>query len=324
MRTTKGKIAIGLFAILFLLPLFLSRTYLGILGLTFLFVIIVVSWDLLVGYSGQLNLGHTLFVGFGAYTAGLLFLQERFEVYELTAWLTGIPDIPKPVLVIIGGIIAALVGIGTGVICLRLKGFYLGLVTAVLPLIFMQAAGILAPLTGSYEGFTIGLKGALHPSPAGRYYYALIAMIISLGTIYYIINSRWGLIFESIRDNENLARSAGINTLKYKLLVFSLSAFFAGIAGGLWVFYEYTVGTHLVHIPLMLLVILGAVLGGTGTFYGPIIGGFIVYILKMWVFQDLVKFLPLDLPPEMPLFILLIILILTFPEGIIAKIKDII
>lgn len=322
-QTTKGRVGIAFLVLLFVLPLFVSTTYVWILGMTFLFVIMVVSWDLLVGFSGQLNLGHSVFVGVGAYTCAVLFLQERFSVYGATAWLSGIPEIPIPLLVIVGAIFSGLFGLVIGVICLRLRGFYLGLVTAVLPLIFIQVTGIFSGLLGSYEGFPLGLKGVIHPSLTGRYYINLISMIICLGAMFLILRSRWGLIFESIRDNENLARSAGINTLKYKLLAFVISAFFAGIAGGLFVFYRHFVGIDMANIPLVLLIILGAVLGGTGTFYGPIIGGFLVYILKLWILQDVVDLLPFKIFPETVLFALLVMLIITFPHGLYTKIQEI-
>ncbi|KXA93186.1 hypothetical protein AKJ66_02545 [candidate division MSBL1 archaeon SCGC-AAA259E22] len=323
LRTPKGLIIIGALIFFFVMPLFAPSTYLWVFGLTFPFVIMVVSWDLLVGYSGQLNLGHSVFVGVGGYTGALLFAQERFSVYQATAWIPNVlPDIPIPILIIIGGIASAIIGLVIGVICLRLRGFYLGLVTAVLPLIFVQLTGVWAALLGSYEGFSLGLEASLHPTLTGSYYFSLIAMVLCLAIMLGIIKSRWGLIFESIRDNENLARSAGINTLKYKLLAFTTSAFFAGVAGGLFVFFRHFVGIDLANVPLVLLIILGAVLGGSGTFYGPVIGGFLVYLLKMLFLGDVVEFLPIDVEPETLLFFLLVILILTFPEGIYHKIQS--
>lgn len=320
-HTLKGLITLVFVLLFLILPFFVSGTFLYLLGLTFIFTIAVVSWDIISGFTGQLNLGHSVSVGIGAYISGLLFLQERFSVYSATYWLTDFPDLPIPLLIIIGGIGSAFFGLIIGSISLRLKGHYLALVTIILPLVFVQFTGIFSDLVGSYEGFTLGLEGVLHPNITGRYYISFFSILLCLGIIFIILRSRWGIIFKSIKDNEPLARSAGINTYKYKLIAFVSSSFFAGIAGGLFAFYRHFVGIDLANLNLMLFIVLGSILGGLGTFYGPIIGAFFVYILKLWVLPEYVSLLLPQFEPNLMLFFLVVLLIAFLPRGLYNKIQ---
>ncbi len=122
-----------------ILPAFVNQAVLYMLGLAFIFVVYCVSWDVVAGYAGQTNLGHTVFIGIGAYTTALL-STSRIPHPAMPVFLT----------VLIGGIAATAFGFAIGVVCLRLKGYYLALVTAILPLIFIQLANIYSGIFGGY------------------------------------------------------------------------------------------------------------------------------------------------------------------------------
>ena len=301
----KKAISLILLTISLALPFAVPSGYLYIVGLTYLFAIMVISWDLMVGYTGKVNLGHTTFVGIGGYTAALLQLAH---VSPLLA-------------IMLGGVIAALVGLFIGAITLRLRGYYFSLVTAILPLVFMQTVFIWRDVLGGEEGFSVAeysfLEGSLE-----RYYFALFLLILSLTTLLLVVRSRIGLRFMAIRDSEELAESLGIDTTKYKILAFVISSFFAGIAGAAIVNYRLTVGPDLYDIPLMLLIILSAVLGGLGTIFGPLFGAIVIYLAKNWWLKDAITALSLPLNDEILLYALLIAASLVMPKGFYNELME--
>ncbi len=144
----------------------LPEAYLYILGLAYIFAIMVISWDLMVGYTGQVNLGHTTFVGLGAYVAALLQTPLRAGIAL------------HPALAIVsGGIAAAAVGLSVGVITLRLRGYYFSLVTAILPLVFMQTVFIWRELFGGEEGFAI--ENTMLATTVEKYYFSMVILAAS-------------------------------------------------------------------------------------------------------------------------------------------------
>ncbi len=296
-----------------IIPLFAPQSVVYLLGLTFVFVVYVVSWDLIAGYAGQINLGHTVFIGIGAYTTALLQNPERLGIT--------LPHLPIWVTIAIGGLTAMAFGFAIGAICLRLKGYYLALVTAILPLICIQMLNVYSGIFGGYEGFSLGLDKALAPTLLGEYYVTLAFMILCTLAIVYTVRSPLGVKLKAIREDEELAEAVGIDVVKYKLIAFCLSAFFAGLGGAVMAHYRLTVGPDLFDIPLMLTIILAAVIGGLGTIYGPILGAFLIYLAKNYVFVSVVQSLSLNVSDEVFLYALLIIIILKCPEGIFERLR---
>lgn len=306
-------LAILSLAILAILPFFVPQSVVYLLGLTFIFVVYVISWDLIAGYAGQINLGHTVFIGIGAYTTALLQNPDRLGI--------ALPHLPIWFTIILGGLMAVAFGFAIGAICLRLKGYYLALVTAILPLICIQLLNVYSDVFGGYEGFSVGFGKALASSLIGKYYITLAFMLLCIIATVYVIKSPLGIKLKAIREDEVLAEAVGIDVVKYKLIAFCLSAFFAGLAGAMMVHYRITVGPDLFDIPLMLMIILSAVIGGLGTIYGPIIGAFMIYLAKNYVFARIVQELSLNVSDEIFLYLLLILIILKSPEGIFEKIR---
>lgn len=291
------------------LPAFVPEAYLYLIGLTYLFAIAVISWDLMVGYTGQVNLGHTTFVGLGAYVAALLQSSRiGIAIHPMAA-------------IIIGGLAAAFVGFLIGIITLRLRGYYFALVTAILPLVFMQTVFIWRDVFGGEEGFSIA-GYSLVDTILSRYYFALALLLFSLAVMVKIVKSRIGLRFMAVRDSEELAESIGIDTTKYKVLAFVISSFFAGIAGAAIVNYRYTVGPELYNVPLMLLIILSAVIGGLGTIYGPLIGAIVIYLAKNWWLRDLISIASLPINDEIVLYAILIAIGILMPRGFLHEVRD--
>jgi len=316
---------IGFSALMGVIPVFLPDPLIHILGLTFIFIVMAVSWDMISGLVGEINLGHTVFVGIGGYVTGLLFAPERLEgtiFYGVASMLNP----PIPISILIAGFIASISGLLIGLITLRLKGWYFALVTAILPLLFIKSTYIFKDVFGGEEGFSIGLENALAPTTIGRYYYSLIFMVASLTIMYGISKSRLGLTLVAVREDNVLSESLGINIYKYKVLTMVISSFFAGLSGAMIVHYRVTVSPDLYDIPLMLLIILAVVIGGIGSIIGPVIGGFIIYLLKYWILKVyVVPYLPLSIPlnDDIILYSLLIIIAIFAPEGIYIRLRRI-
>ena len=288
--------------ILLLLPLITAHPYyLGILFLASIFAIFAASWDLLSGFTGQMNFGHALFFGVAAYTAALLNLH-----FGLAPWLT----IP------LGALAAVLAGLIIGVPCLRLRGIYLALATLAFPLILIAIVLTFPNITGGEMGVS-GID-ALSGSRTIDYYIA-VTLMIGLGFVMWKITaSNTGLIFHAIREDEVAARASGVNTTRYKLLAFCLSGFFAGIAGGLYVHYMKVAGPSTLELLLSFQVVIWAIFGGIATIYGPIAGVFILYVPLA-----LLESVPVVSEIRMLLIAIIVVLAMLFmPEGLTTWVRD--
>lgn len=288
---------------LLLLPLITAHPYyLGILFMASIFAIFAASWDLLSGFTGQLNFGHALFFGVAAYTAALLNLH-----FGLAPWLT----IP------LGALAAVLAGLVIGVPCLRLRGVYLALATLAFPLILTGFIFVFPGITGG----ELGVSG-IDPLSGSRtidYYIAVTLMIVLGFVMWKITASKTGIIFHAIREDEVAARASGVNTTRYKLLAFCLSGFFAGIAGGLYVHYMKVAGPSTLELMLSFQVVIWAIFGGIATIYGPIAGVFIIYI----PYTTIMTSLPVVSEIRMLLVAIIIVLVMLFmPEGLTTRVRD--
>ena len=295
-----SRIIVFLFCLLLLLlPVFTQDPYLlRILILTSIFAILAASWDLLSGFTGQMNFGHALFFGVGAYTAALLNLHAH-----LPPW----GSIP------LGALGAVLAGLIIGIPCLRLKGTYLALTTLAFPIILMGIIFALPSITGGELGIT-GLE-RLARSRITNYYITVVLMLVLCTIMWKITDSNTGIIFHAIREDELAVRSSGINTTRYKLLAFCLSGFFAGIAGGLYAHFMRIAGPSTLEVSMSFQVVIWAVFGGIVTIYGPIGAVFILYpLLEFFRFWPEYRTL---------MFAIVILLILLYmPEGLLPWIRD--
>jgi branched-chain amino acid transport system permease protein len=287
------------FLTLLLLPLFSRDPYtLRILILTSIFAILAASWDLLSGFTGQMNFGHALFFGVGAYTAALLNLH-----LQIPPW----GSIP------LGGLAAVLAGLVIGIPCLRLRGTYLALTTLAFPIILMGIVFAVPNLTGGELGVS-GLS-RLTGSRLNDYYVAVVLMLGLCTLMWKITDSNTGIIFHAIREDEVAVRAAGINTTRYKLLAFSLSGFFAGISGGLYAHFMRIAGPSTLEVSMSFTVVIWAIFGGIVTIYGPVGAVFILFpLLEFFRFWPEYRTL---------MFAAVILLILLYmPDGLLPWVRD--
>jgi branched-chain amino acid transport system permease protein len=216
------------------------------------------SWNILGGYTGQTNLGHAAFFGIGSLTTRLL-------------WVDGFPFFPS---FLAGGCVAVALALLIGIPAFKLRGVYFAIGTLALAQILNITVGNIFPEM-SYNPDISNYQ--LLP----RYYLFLVLVILTIGTAYFLVNSKWGLGMMAVREGEDAAESLGISALRHKLLALTVSAFFAGLVGGAFAYYHVSYylnmpfGPEWTFDPMMM-----AYIGGTGTIIGPIIGSIFFVGLK--------------------------------------------
>ncbi len=272
-----------------------------ILTMTCIFAIFAASWDLLAGYTGQVNFGHALFFGAGAYASALVSLK-----LGVTPWAS----------VFAGAAVATLCGFLAGYLCLRLRGSYLSLATLAFPLI---ALGLLFAFP-DFSGGELGISGLrrLTRTATGNYYVAAVSMLLIAFGLWRLADSKFGLVLHAIRDDEVAARASGINTPRYKLIAFAVSAAAAGFAGALFAHYLRVAGPSTLEVALSFQVVIWGIFGGVATIYGPVAAVFILYPLTEWLgsfrtFGEL----------RLLLFAVIVLLVLLFmPRGLTPWVRD--
>ena len=295
-----SRVAVLVFVVaLLVLPLFTQDPYLlRVLILTSVFAIFAASWDLLSGFTGQMNFGHALFFGVAAYASGLI------NVHFKVPYFFSIP---------IGAFAGVLTGLIVGIPCLRLRGTYLALTTLAFPIILMGVVFAIPDVTGGELG-VMGLQ-RLARSRIHVYYAAVISMLVLTFAMWKITDSNTGILFHAIREDELAVRAGGINTTRYKLLAFCLSGFFAGIAGGFYAHIMRTVGPSTLEVSLSFQVIIWSIFGGIASIYGPVAGVFMLFPLA-----EVLRVFP---KYRMLIFAVLVLLTLIFmPQGLIPWIRD--
>lgn len=252
-------------------PQFVSKPFfLHLLILVFLYGMLGGAWNIIGGYTGQVSLGHAVYFGIGAYTSTVLFTN-----FEISPWLG----------MIVGIFIAVFLSIIIGYACFRLKGHYFCIATIALGEIFFTlfvnweyvggAVGIQIPLmTQSLASFQFAGKTAY-------YYIALAMLLLQVGFVYWLEKSHFGYYFQAIREDQDTARSLGINITHYKIAAMAFSAMFMAIGGTFYAQYLLYIDPESV-LPMMLSIqiCLMAILGGIGTVFGPVLGALIMIPLS--------------------------------------------
>jgi branched-chain amino acid transport system permease protein len=266
----QNKIFLLLFAlVVFALPFFLQNNYhLMILNISALNILVVIGLNLLMGFAGQISLGHAAFFGLGAYLSGILTTTYGFPIWP-TVLLA---------MALTGGV-AFVIGIPT----LKLEGHYLVMATLGFNVIVYIVMLQLEPVTGGPSGFAgiprLELSGFIFDSDR-KYYYLLWA--VSIGALLLslnLIHSRVGRAMGALRQNEIAARCAGIDTEAYKVKIFVLSAVMASLAGSLYAHYITFISPGTFSFFYSLQVVTMVLVGGMGSLWGSVFGAFLLTLL---------------------------------------------
>jgi len=291
------------------LPFVYADPYvLRIMTMTCIFAIFAASWDLLAGYTGQVNFGHALFFGVGAYGSALFSLK-----LGLSPWIT----------IWAGVALATLAGLLVGYVCLRLRGSYLSLATLAFPLI---ALGLLFAFP-EFSGGELGVSGLsrlavgggyLLSTAARNYYLAALSMLVIVFALWLLADSKFGIVLHAIRDDEVAARASGINTPRYKVAVFAISGAAAGFSGALFAHYLRVAGPSTLETALSFQVVIWGIFGGVATIYGAVAAVFLLYPLTEWLgsfkaFGEL----------RLLIFAVIVLIVLLFmPRGLAPWVRD--
>ncbi|MDZ7402028.1 MAG: branched-chain amino acid ABC transporter permease [candidate division KSB1 bacterium] len=280
---------------------------LHILLMAGIYVILTLSLNLIVGYTGLPAMGHAAFSCIGAYTSSLLALNMG-----ISPWIG----------LVIGACMAALLGIVIGYPAIRLKGDYLALATFGLGVIVYSIAK-------NWVAFTRGPMG-LPGIPGFSFFgiqlskiwmYLILVLFFVMVTIFVInriVNSPFGRVLRSIREDEIAAEALGKNVIKHKLLVFVIGAFFAGIAGSLYAHYITFIDPSSFTVTESITILLMVIFGGMGSIRGSIVGATVLFILP-----ELLRFLGMSSSIAAPMRqmiygLLLVILMIKRPQGIMG------
>ena len=313
-------------AFLFSIPLWLGNFYLlHVLIITGIFIIAAMSLNLLLGYTGQLSLGHAAFFGIGAYVSSLASLG--FEVHLLPDWLVTVD--PKPVWfgMACAVVVTGLCGWAIGRIAFKVRGAYFVIVT----ISFAEVVRLVAlnwdeltqgPMAlNNIPPLSLVIPGLLDITFIGKvanYYLVLVFAILSYGIIARLVRSRAGRAMIALKENEALAASVGIDVTKYLVLATVMSAAIAGAAGALYAHYVRIVDPNVFLFIYTVTMVIMVVAGGKGTLAGPVVGGVIFGLLPEGLRS-------LAIAPEVQWIvygILMILVVYLLPQGIVPALRS--
>ena len=296
--------ALGL--VLLVLPLVLpSSYYLGVAVFVGLHALIVLGLSLLMGYAGQISLGHAGFFAIGAYASGLLTTRAQWP----------------PLLAVLAAILlAAGIALLIGTPSLRLRGHYLAMATLGFGQIVYVVATATVGLAGGPSGFggipKLGVGGWVIASPLARYYTTWVVVLGVLVFSLNLIHSRVGRALRSIHGSEVAANAMGVHTARYKIQVFVLSAMYAALAGSLYAHFVTYVSPSACDLNLSILLVTMVVVGGISSLWGALIGAILLGVLP--------EFLRTLKDYDILFYGLILLLILMFaPEGLWGLMKKI-
>lgn len=262
------RMGLALLLVAALLPPFVLNQYwlhVAIIGL--FYVMLASSWNLIAGYTGQVSFAHAAFAGVGAYASGMLALYAG--VHPAAG-------------VLLGTLMAGLLGAVLGALCIRMGGIYLSLTT----LGFSEILRIVITNEEQWTRGTMGLQVPgffTHYSKTSYYFLFLVVTILVLVFIRSILASDMGLAFRAVLNDELAANTSGINTVQVRLVAFTFSSGMAGMAGALYGHYLMLITPDIPSLGQMFLVLAMAVIGGMGSFAGPIIGAFLLEVLSEYI-----------------------------------------
>ncbi len=297
------KWTIPVLLVLICLPYFLSSMLLMVFFLSFLWLVLAANFDLLDGFLGYVHLAQGVFFGIGAYTVTLLLS---------TPFVQSIGTLSLPVSYILAHIVSVIFAIVIAFLVFRLKGLYFAVTTLVLVFLLEILVFNLQDLTG-------GSYGAFVPrqycqSTLVGYYLALFLAVIAVGINFYLSNSKIGLKFISIREDEEAAASIGLNVMHTKRVAYIIASIPSTAAGVLFALNSGFIDPHIaLGVERSLLPPIMAMLGGSGHFLGPVVGMVIIRTL------DVLFFNYLSLPISSMFFfgIILMLVALFIPEGLL-------
>ena len=277
MTTRRGILLAVLAALLVALPAFSGAYVLSVATLILYFAYTGQAWNVMMGFAGQLSLGHALYVGIGGYTAGVLFAR-----YGIGPWAG----------LWLAMLLCVAMGLVIGFLAFRfgISGVYFALLTIAFAE-FTRIGFDHLSWTGGPGGLFLRVEQrdvwdlANFRGPPIMYYYAMLALsAFALLLCSFLLRSKAGYYWQAIRENEDAARALGINVFRWKLAAVALSSAMTAVAGVFYAFYYNNLfPEQTFHISRSIEIILGPVIGGVGTLFGPVLGATVLTTLSEWI-----------------------------------------
>lgn len=311
------SVGLILLALLAVLPfLGLSSYYLGQLIIFFLWGTVVTQWNLVFGVAGIFSLAQMALFAFGGFTTGMLGLYLDWSLWA------ALP---------IAGLGTVLFSLLVGIACLRLRGPYVALLTIAIAQVmylliitdtecFYMEGVTCRNFTGGTRGLAkygdFGMRALLDTKwQYGHYYMGLVMLAVSTIVSIAVIRGPLGLAFRALRDNPPYAMARGLDRFKYQLIVFATSAFFTGIAGGVYAGHFKVIGANVLSLSLLLFLLAMIIVGGIGRVWGPILGAAVLMLVEEPL-KDAVEWRNIGLGLLIALFAIL------WPQGLVGALEN--
>jgi len=274
-----------------------SGYFMTVLIEMYLFAILALSWDLIGGQTGYPSFGNMAFFGIGAYTTAVL-------VKDIA--------VPFPAALVAAALVATAFALVIGVIVLRLRGHYFAIATLGVLLAAQQISRNL-DITGGASG-----KILLETPSGTQFYYLFLALlVVEMAVVYYLSNTRFGFVLNAIRDDEAKATAMGFNTTYYKTAAWMLAALFTGLAGGAYSLFNTFIDPQTAYNGAWNVEMIAmALIGGTGTVAGPVIGAFGLHTVIELVETYAVGW------QLVLLGLAVIVVVVGFPEGVVGSLRE--
>ncbi|MDD5170517.1 MAG: branched-chain amino acid ABC transporter permease [Syntrophales bacterium] len=309
---SQRKNYIGITVLLLLgacMPLVLKQYHLNMLTEIIIFALYAVSYNLLLGYAGLLSFGHAMFFGLGAFATAVAIIH----IQGIALWNV----------ILIGLAVTVMAGFIVGGLLLRHKGSYFALLTLAFNSLFYAVATKWSSVTGGDDGLSItrpdlnlGFADISLASVTSFYYLTLAVVGVAIIFCWYFTQTAMGKSVLLMRENEERMKFLGYNTNISRLILFTFTGAVAGIAGVFYTFHFQFVSISAISVDMTTAVLLMTFVGGTGTFWGPILGAFVYIILQNYLS---------DITDRWPLFmgIIFVFMVLFVPGGLSQVIRSV-
>ena len=308
----RARLLLGtLLAVLLLLPAFASNYVLSVATLILYFAFTGQAWNVMMGFAGQLSLGHSLYVGVGAYVAAAMFVN-----LGIAPWIG------------LWAAIAVCMALGAAIGFLAFRFGISGVYFALLTIAFAEftrigfdhiqwtggSGGLFLKVAQREQMDLLNFRG-----PPAMYYYAILFLATgALAVCAWLLKSRAGYYWQAVRENEEAAQALGINTFRYKMIAVLISSAMTAVSGVFFAFYYNNLfPEQIFHISRSIEIILGPIIGGIGTLFGPILGAFVLTVLADGITEALAYF-GVEVPGVKQVFygVVLLVVIMFLPNGI--------